>query len=56
MEFSQAEIEEFKLEALDLLEAAEDNLLQLDRGATLATHYDAIFRCFHSIKGGAGML
>lgn len=53
---SEEEIEEFKIEAEELLEIAENALLALDRGADFPKNYDAIFRAFHSVKGAAGML
>lgn len=56
MGFDAEEIQAFKIEADELLEAAERSLLLLDRGAPLSPHYDAIFRAIHSLKGAAGML
>lgn len=56
MEFSQEDIQEFCQEATELLEAAEESLLSLDKGGDFQTNYDAIFRAFHSTKGGAGMM
>ena len=56
MEFSREEIEEFKNEARELLDEAEKNLLSLEKGGDFAKTYDAVFRVFHSLKGGAGML
>lgn len=56
MNFSDDDIKEFQIEAADLLDQAEDALLQLDKGEEFKPHYDAVFRVFHSLKGGAGML
>ena len=58
MEFSTEELNEFKTEAEDLLDQAENALLALDEDPSLSLglHYDAIFRAFHSIKGAAGMM
>jgi len=56
MAFSDVEIQEFKTEAEELLDSAEDSLLSVDRGAKLESHYDAIFRVFHSLKGAASMM
>lgn len=53
---SEEEIQEFKIEAEELLEIAENSLLAIDRGAEFSKNYDAIFRAFHSVKGAAGML
>lgn len=47
---------EFRREGLDSLEEAELALLDIDKGAKFTSRYNAIFRTFHSIKGGAGML
>ena len=56
MEFSDSEVQEFKTEAYELLEGAEQSLIALDQGASLEAHYNPIFRAFHSIKGAAGMM
>lgn len=45
----------FRLEAGEMLEDAEARLLKVEKGDNLALHFDAIFRAFHSIKGGAGV-
>ncbi len=55
-DFSDSELQEFKVEAFDLLDSAEQNLLEIDKGGSFSKNYDAIFRAFHSIKGAAGML
>ncbi len=56
MSFSEQEIEEFKAEAMELLEVAEKSLLSLDQGAEFRPAYDAVFRGFHNLKGAAGMM
>lgn len=56
MSFSEQELEEFKAEALELLELAEKSLLALDGGAEFRPSFDAIFRGFHNLKGAAGMM
>lgn len=56
MELSPEEVQEFCNEALELLDQAEPALLSIEKGASFADQYDAIFRVFHSLKGGAGML
>lgn len=48
-------LEEFKLEAFELIDEAEDALLKLESNEDFDTCFNSIFRCFHSIKGGAGM-
>lgn len=55
-EFSSEEVEEFKTEGRELIDSAEADLLKLDRGDPFQSHYSALFRVFHSLKGGAGML
>lgn len=54
--FDESMIEEFKVEAYDMLDEGESNLLALDRGESFTEQYNNIFRVFHSLKGGAGML
>lgn len=56
MPFTEEEIREFQVEAGDLLDTAEKCLLALDKGEAFSSHYDSIFRTFHSIKGAAGMM
>ncbi len=46
---------EFQIEAHDMLNDAEDALLGLERTDSSDDAYNIIFRCFHSVKGGAGM-
>ena len=48
--------ESFLIEAGELLVEAEGALLLIEKGESFSSHYDAIFRALHSIKGGAGML
>jgi FixJ family two-component response regulator len=52
----QEELQEFKIEATDLLNEAENSLLLVEKGEDFERHYDSIFRAFHSLKGAAGML
>lgn len=53
-----SEMEEFKqiffTEAGELLAEMEERLLKLDEGSQDMDQLNAIFRCAHSIKGGAG--
>lgn len=56
MAFSNQEMEEFKVEALELLEAAEKSLLALDQGTEFRPAFDTVFRSFHNLKGAAGMM
>lgn len=54
--FTLTEIEEFKTEALELLEEAEKSLLALSQESNFKSSFDTIFRGFHNLKGGAGMM
>lgn len=56
MSFQSAELTEFKTEALELIDEAERNLLEVEQGLEFRSRFDAVFRCFHSLKGAAGML
>ena len=48
-------VEEFKIEAAELFEEAENSLLNIDKGQDFLSNYNSIFRAFHSLKGAAGM-
>jgi two-component system chemotaxis sensor kinase CheA len=54
--FSPQELEEFKAEALELLDLSEKSLLALDQGAEFRSAFDTVFRGFHNLKGAAGMM
>ncbi len=56
MQLSTEELNEFKLEALEMIDGAEKSLLALDSGGDFKKEYDSIFRTFHNLKGSAGML
>ncbi|EQC50444.1 Hpt domain-containing protein [Bacteriovorax sp. DB6_IX] len=47
---------EFSVEAGELLDESEDALLELDKGKDPQECYNLVFRCFHSLKGSAGMM
>ncbi|MDD4976598.1 MAG: response regulator [Bacteriovorax sp.] len=47
--------QEFILDAMELLGTAEDCFLKIEKGESVADHYDVIYRCFDSIKGASGM-
>ncbi|XGC81071.1 Hpt domain-containing protein [Bdellovibrio bacteriovorus] len=55
MSADNEELNEFFLEARELLDSAEENLLNLDDGQEFNVHYDAIFRALHNLKGSAGI-
>ncbi len=53
------EFEEFKVEILEMLDKAEQCLLQFDQlpdNTSSKDLYDDIFRSYHNIKGAAGMM
>lgn len=50
------ELNEFKIEAGELLETAEKSLLSLEQGGDFKSNFDAIFRVFHNLKGASGMM
>lgn len=56
MSFSEQELEEFKAEAMDLLDTAEKSLLEIDGGAPFKTTFDSVFRSLHNLKGASGMM
>lgn len=56
LEMTGEEVEEFKSEAMELLDEAESHLISLEKGGDFRKTYDAVYRVFHSIKGGAAML
>lgn len=48
-------IEEFKIEAEEMFDSAEEGLFNIDRGQDFDQNFNSIFRSFHSLKGAAGM-
>lgn len=54
-----SELDEFKVEILEMLDRAEKALLEFDgMGDNQSSQplYDEVFRAYHNIKGGAGMM
>jgi two-component system chemotaxis sensor kinase CheA len=49
-------IEQFLLEARELVEHATDDLLALEQGAGGRDRIDSLFRAFHTLKGAAGIV
>ena len=49
-------VEQFLLEARELVEQATDDLLALEQGADGAARVDSLFRAFHTLKGAAGIV
>ena len=56
MDFTEDEYQEVKTEIFELLDEAENTLLNLSEGDGFQSDYDTIFRSFHNIKGTAGMM
>ncbi len=56
MSFDAGILEEFSLEAEELLNDAEDALLKLKGEDTYQEIYNSVFRAFHSLKGSSGMM
>ena len=50
-----AMINEFKIEAAEMFQNAEDGLLNIDKGIDFIANFNSVFRSFHSLKGAAGM-
>jgi two-component system chemotaxis sensor kinase CheA len=49
-------LREFLDEGTELLDQAEQDLLAMEKGGAEPATVDSLFRCFHSIKGSAGLL
>ena len=56
MSFTPEELNEFKTEALDMLNAAEEALMTIKEQPEFKKVYEAVFRALHNLKGGAGMM
>src|SRR4051812_32938894 len=54
--FTSDDINEFKVEAFELLGKAEESLLALDNAGSLKLHSKVILRSFHNIKGAASII
>lgn len=52
--FTPEMLEKFVSESSDLLDAAEEAILQLEKTPEVLTHIDSAFRNIHTIKGNAG--
>lgn len=48
-------LSDFYIEADELYAEAEDALLDFEKSDDFDTHFNSIFRAFHSVKGAAGM-
>lgn len=48
-------LKEFITEAEEMFDEAEQSLLQIDQEDNFQENFNSIFRCYHSIKGAAGM-
>jgi chemotaxis protein histidine kinase CheA len=49
-------LDEFFLEANEMLSEAEDSFLEIEKIENLEEEFNKIFRIFHSLKGSAGMM
>jgi chemotaxis protein histidine kinase CheA len=50
-------LEEFVIESQELLDNSEDALMSLEtKGSDFEESYKVVFRSFHSLKGGSGMM
>ena len=49
-------LKEFVVEALELATNVEEHLLSLERNPEDTNTINAVFRSFHTIKGGAGFM
>jgi two-component system, chemotaxis family, sensor kinase CheA len=56
MSFDESELNEFRTEALELLDVIEKSLISLEAGGEFQSNYDAMFRVFHNLKGASGMM
>lgn len=56
MSLDQGLLDEFAIEANELLDEAEEALLKVDHEADIKKMYDLVFRTFHSLKGSSGMV
>lgn len=56
MGLEQGILDDFAVEAHELLDEAEDALLKIEKTEDLKPIYDMVFRAFHSLKGSSGMV
>jgi two-component system chemotaxis sensor kinase CheA len=49
-------VEQFLIEARELVEQASADLLALEQGAATGERVDSLFRAFHTLKGAAGIV
>jgi two-component system, chemotaxis family, sensor kinase CheA len=49
-------LQQFLVESRELIEQASDGLLSLERSPRDSERLDAVFRAFHTLKGGAGIV
>jgi chemotaxis protein histidine kinase CheA len=54
MQLTNQDLAEFNSEAIELIDAAERQLLEIGSGGDFKIAFDLVFRCFHNMKGGAG--
>ena len=56
MSFSKEDLEEFKSEAVEILEIAEKSLFKIEERVDFRNSFDAVFRALHNLKGASGMM
>jgi two-component system, chemotaxis family, sensor kinase CheA len=56
MSFSPEDLSEFKAEASDILDSAEEKLFALEAGGEFRSAFDSVFRALHNLKGASGMM
>lgn len=49
-------LQQFLIESRELIDQASDGLLSLERSPRNAEQLDAVFRAFHTLKDGAGIV
>lgn len=56
MTYSKEELDIFRVEAVELLDTIETNLLELDSVGSIDSHYDKLIKSFNALSGGAELL
>ena len=56
MAFSEEDLKEFKVEALEILDGAESKFFSMESGGDYRSLFDSVFRTFHNLKGASGMM
>jgi len=56
MAFSKEDLDDFKTEALEILDTAETTFFSIEAGGEFRPLFDTIFRSLHNLKGASGMM